>query len=591
MDNRRLPYAVLLCALVFVLWQVWLHYFPLPPPLPPENRPEVREIAATGEGKAAAPAAAPGVAANQAAPSAGAIAVEPAVKSSPPAVAAEAAGEPAAPAGKPIAAAAEERVVLQGRQARAVFTNRGAQLLSLMVPEPGKGKELDLVRARAGGPYPYALSDLKLRPLPLNDVLFAVEKAADGRTATFRYNGPAGSAEKRFGFDERGLLAVEVKAGVGAGWGIVLGPGIGNPTAAELGSRYAQRGAVWKSGEDVKVQDPKSETELRDLPGRDLRWAGVEDTYFLAAAVPESGLARVLLQPVLVRSGADGARFIPVPPKDQLTSEQKDLNREFELVIEPAGDSLSLLCFWGPKNYEQLKSLRLGLEETVPLGSLSWVARPLLAGLHWIHDHVVANYGWAIILMTVLIKVLMLPLTHHSTLSMRKMQTLNPKMQSIREKYRPKLKDKQGRPNVEMQRKMNEEIMALYKAEGVNPAGGCLPLLLQMPILFAFYRLLSTSVELRHAPWIWWVQDLSAADPYIVLPLVMGVTQFLQVYFAPQSGDPMQRRLFLFMPVVMLAFFLPAPSGLVLYWLTNNVLTIFQQSFYNRFYKIEPAKP
>ncbi|HEX7199074.1 MAG TPA: membrane protein insertase YidC, partial [Dongiaceae bacterium] len=216
--------------------------------------------------------------------------------------------------------------------------------------------------------------------------------------------------------------------------------------------------------------------------------------------------------------------------------------------------------------------------------------RPLLAGLHWTYDHVLPNYGWAIILMTVLIKVLLLPLTHHSTMSMRKMQVLNPRMQAIRDRYRPKLKDKQGRPNLEMQRKMNEEVMALYKAEGVNPVGGCLPLLVQMPILYAFYRLLSTSVELRHAPWMLWVHDLSAPDPHLILPLIMGATQFLQVKLAPQSGDPAQRRLFLLMPLFMLIFFLSAPSGLVLYWLTNNVLTIVQQAVYNRFWKLEGSK-
>jgi YidC/Oxa1 family membrane protein insertase len=205
-------------------------------------------------------------------------------------------------------------------------------------------------------------------------------------------------------------------------------------------------------------------------------------------------------------------------------------------------------------------------------------------GLHWIHDNVVANYGWAIVLMTLLIRILILPLTHHSTKSMRKMQELNPKIQSIRERYRTKLKDKQGRPNLEMQRKMNEEVMGLYKAHGVNPAGGCLPILLQMPILFAFYGLLSTAAELRGAPWMLWIRDLSVHDPYYVLPIIMGATQFLQVRMAPQAGDPMQRRIFQLMPIFMTFLFLGFPSGLVLYWLTSNVLTIAQQWVYNRWW-------
>jgi YidC/Oxa1 family membrane protein insertase len=278
----------------------------------------------------------------------------------------------------------------------------------------------------------------------------------------------------------------------------------------------------------------------------------------------------------------EGARFLPVPSKDEITADQKDLPRELRVVLTAAGEEVALRCYWGPKSYERLKALPYGLEETVNWGSLTILVRPLLAGLLWLHDHVVPSYGWAIVLMTVLIKLALLPLTHHSMKSMKKMQELNPKMQRIRERYRPKLKDKQGKPDLEMQRKMNDEIMALYREHGVNPAGGCLPLLLQMPILFAFYRLLSTAFELRGAPWILWIRDLSAADPYYVLPIVMGVTQFLQVKLSPQTGDPMQRRMFMLMPLFMTFLFLGFPSGLVLYWLTNNVLTIAQQWVYNR---------
>jgi YidC/Oxa1 family membrane protein insertase len=172
---------------------------------------------------------------------------------------------------------------------------------------------------------------------------------------------------------------------------------------------------------------------------------------------------------------------------------------------------------------------------------------------------------------------------------MRRMQKLNPRIQAIRDRYRTKLRDKQGRPNMESQRKMNEEVMALYKAEGVNPAGGCLPLVLQMPILFAFYRLLTTAAELRGAPWILWITDLSIKDPYYILPIVMGLTQFLQVLWSPQVGDPTQRRLFMFMPLMMTVFFLSFPSGLVLYWLTNSILTIAQQGVYNRMLPMTPT--
>jgi len=171
---------------------------------------------------------------------------------------------------------------------------------------------------------------------------------------------------------------------------------------------------------------------------------------------------------------------------------------------------------------------------------------------------------------------------------MQKMQKLNPMVQGIKNKYRGKLKDKKGRPNSEMQRKMNEEVMALYKAEKVNPAGGCVPMILQLPILFAFYRILSTAIELRNAPWAFWIVDLSARDPYYVLPIVMGASQFIQQRLTPASGDPAQRRIFMMMPVFFTVLFLGFPSGLVLYWLTNTVLTIVQQVAYNRFKEKHP---
>ena len=278
-----------------------------------------------------------------------------------------------------------------------------------------------------------------------------------------------------------------------------------------------------------------------------------------------------------------------MPGKDQISKDQKGLPREFFAVLRPAGDHMALASYWGAKDYDRLKALPYGLDETIELGTLKPLVVPLLIALHWIHDHIVANYGWAIVLLTILIKLVLLPLTHRSTVSMRKMQDLNPKVQAVRDRYRQKLRDKAGKPNLEAQRKMNEEVMGIYKEAGVNPAGGCLPLLIQMPILFAFYRLLSTAVDLRHAPWMLWIHDLSAADPYLALPIIMGVSQLIQVRMGPQAGDPMQRRMFQIMPVAMTFFFLGVPSGLVLYWLTNNILTIIQLQVYNTLRKREAA--
>ncbi len=557
MDNRRLLIAFLLSIIVIGVW-FWL--FPPPKPAPP-------------------PPAAPPVQTGQT-----------------PSAAQPTPGAPAAPAGTPAAAqtpsppveaieaTAEEKVELQAGRTRAVFTNRGAQLMSMVVPEKASPKAgtLELVRQRASGPYPYALVTKSLQPHPLDNALFRVEKSPDGSSVLFRYSGPLGVAEKRFSFNPKGLLEADVRVPGRADWGVMQGPGVRNLTQEEMKSRFEHRRAAYKVGEEVKQLDPSGAFDPVDVPGRGLSWIALADTYFLAAQIPEGSLDKATLLPVLVQEGKDGEAFSPVPPKDQMTKEQKDLPREFELVLLPAGDRLTLVSYWGSKEFERLKSLPYGLEGTVEMGKFGFLSRPLLAGLHWIYDHIVPNYGWAIILMTVLIKLLLLPVTHKSTMSMRKMQDLNPKVQAVRDKFRTKLRDKQGKPNLEMQRKMNEEVMAVYKEAGVNPAGGCFPMLLQMPILFAFYGLLSSAVDLRKAPWILWIHDLSVHDPYYVLPIIMGVTQFLQVRMGPQTGDPMQRKMFQLMPLVMTFLFLGFPSGLVIYWLTNNVLTIIQLQVYNR---------
>jgi YidC/Oxa1 family membrane protein insertase len=561
-ETRRLLLAFVLSLAVIA---TWYSLFPPAKPKPPEPTPAQSQKAVPAPGAAAAVpgAAVPG----QPAP--------PPPAQSPSAAAA------------PVQAAAEEQVTLQAGRTLAVFTNRGAQLVSMKAPEKSDPKSgtLELVRARAGIAYPYSLTTAGgIQPSPLNQALFQAERGPDGRSVTFRYSGPLGVAEKTFRFDDRGLLAADVRLPGRSDWGLLLGPGVRNPSADEMKSRYEHRRAVYKAGGDLTAVDPGSAFDAVEVPGRSLAWAGLEDTYYLSAQAPQGAIDRAIFVPMMVQTSGKGGpeQFLPVPSKDEITREQKGLPREFFEILRPAGDHLALASYWGSKEYDRLKSLPYGLEETIELGILKPLVVPLLAALHWIHDHLVTNYGWAIVLLTILIKLVLLPLTHRSTMSMRKMQELNPKVQAVRDRYRSKMRDKQGKPNLEAQRKMNEEVMGIYKEAGVNPAGGCLPLLIQMPILFAFYRLLSTAVDLRSAPWLLWIKDLSAADPYLALPIIMGISQLIQVRMGPQAADPMQRRMFQIMPVAMTFFFLGVPSGLVLYWLTNNVLTIIQLKVYNR---------
>ena len=549
---------LLFIVLAVAIMAAWTYFFPPPKPVP---RPPVSAPQASGT---------PGPAGTQ----------TPSTATAP-----SPGGKPALPpwAGVPVQASAEERVVLEDERTRAEFTNRGAHLVSLLVKDPkNPGNSVELVRKRAAGSaYPYALvRQVDLAPLPIDQALFQVQRGRDGRSLLFRHRGPAGVAEKTFRFDDQGFLEVTVNVPNDDKWALAVGPGLGEP-GADQGSTYARRGAVYRQEGDVEMLDAKG-AEAATLLGNRLDWVGLEDTYFLAAQIPRTRIEGAVLQPMMVEGKAPNLRFRPLPPEDRISDEQEKLPREYLLVLDPAGESLSVLSYWGDKNYDRLATLPYELEGAVKLGMFAFVAKPLLVALHWIHDNVVANYGWAIILLTIVIKILLLPLTHTNMKSMKRMQELNPRVQQIRDKYKSKLKDKQGKPNLEVQRKMNDEVMAIYKEAGVNPVGGCLPILLQMPILFAFFNLLTAAVELRNAPWMLWIADLSSKDPYYVLPIVMGATQWLQVRMAPQSGDPLQRRMFELMPVIMTVMFISVPSGLVLYWLTNNVLTILQQAVYKR---------
>lgn len=555
MDTRRLFLAIVLSLTVVIGWQV---LFPSKP----------RDLPATAP--AAGQAAAPAVEATASQPA------------RPPL--------PAAPNPLPVpsAAAAEERVVLANEEFEAVFSNRGAQLVSLKLKrqKTAKGELMELVRAREASPYPFGLVTPAIASHPLNGVLFQVEKTAG--EVRFTYRLPGLSAEKVFRLGGNGFLDGEVRVYEGEAWGLFFGPGVRNLTAEELDSQFEMRGAAYRTaGGEVEVVDGKKAEEALELRRSGARWVALEDTHFIATAIPGEGVARVSILPLIQQDKP--LAFLPLPPEEGRTKEEDKAVRELAAVVWPEGASTSFRTYWGSKEYDRLKALGLGLEDTVQLGMFGVLALPLLRGLHFLYDNVVANYGWAIVLMTLFIRILLLPLTHYSTISMRKMQLLAPKQQAIRERYKNKLRDKQGKPNMEVQRKMNEEVMALYREEKVNPASGCLPILLQMPVLFAFYAMLSTAVELRNAPWALWITDLAARDPYYVLPIVMGLTQFLQVRLSPQAGDPMQRRLFQAMPLVMTVLFLGFPSGLVLYWLTNNVLSIVQQWIYNRKWKKQEA--
>jgi YidC/Oxa1 family membrane protein insertase len=246
------------------------------------------------------------------------------------------------------------------------------------------------------------------------------------------------------------------------------------------------------------------------------------------------------------------------------------------------GPGVDATFFLGPKDFDHLKSLDGELVRAIDYGMFAWLVVPLLGALNWVNGYV-GNYGWSIIVLTFLINVAIFPLRHKSVVSMKKMQELKPQIDAIQARY-GKLKatdpDKQ---------KMNQEVMEVYKKAGVNPASGCVPMLLTMPILFAFYSMLAYSIELRGAPFALWITDLSVYDPFYVAPILTGITMLVQQRMTPQtSADPVQQKMFMLMPVIFTGMFLWAPSGLNIYWLVNNVLAIAQQYFTNRL--IGPAR-
>lgn len=572
MDNKRLLIAAVLSMAVLFLWQI---LFPPPEPVSPA-RP-------------ATPASAPASAGEKPAPANAA----PAAASPTPAV--EPVAQPA------IEATAEQREVLENDALRAEFTNRGARLVSLRVKgvnvevgKPGTSAgDLELVAPRRESPLPFSLVDAEGAALPVNQSLFvsARDRSPIGERLTFTFRSGEWEVTKSFVLGSDGRMDVQVATPGRKSFHLLLGPGLRARTAAELASRFEHREAVWSRGGKAESLSPVKVRELTELPGAGLDWVGLEDTYFLSAVVPTQPVAKARFRPVFLVPTDEERTFdnrpVPAPPAE-IAEADKALAREFALEIETDSGRFAATTYWGSKQLDHLSAMPYGLDKTVKLGMFGFLARPLLYSLQWIHANVVANYGWAIVLLTVALKIVLLPLSLSAFKSMRKMQKLNPKMQAVRERWKGKLRDKNGRFNPDAQRQMNEEIMGLYRSEGVNPAGGCFPMLIQLPVFFSFYSLLSSAVELWHSPWILWIHDLTASDPYYVLPIVMGLSQIVQQRMTPAPPDPVQKRLMQFLPIVFTIFSLGFASGLVLYWLTNNVLTIAQQKLYNSFKDHEP---
>jgi YidC/Oxa1 family membrane protein insertase len=541
--ERRVFIAIILSFFVLYLYQAM--FVPTPAPAPPSSQ--------TAPATAAAPTAA-----------------APVPEATPP--------EPAsdAPATR-VAETSEREITVDTATVQAVLTNRGARLVHWRLRDyrDAQGQLVDLIPSGLppGEQLPFALrvDDARLTAR-MNTALYRVSGDSNGHldatmapaTLTFEYQDASGlQVKKDLRFEPKDYIvafsAHVDNGGTALNPAVLWGPGLGDlaPTAVSSGffsrnSSALPPGAILhRAGKVERVLV----TKLAEQPRQEgtFRFVGMEDHYFMAAVVTP-GQAQVDYRQLLVPGAANMQR--------QLVS---------QVITFPQAPA-DVRFFVGPKQFDLLRSIDQELVRAVNFGMFGWLAVPLLGGLKWIHGYV-GNYGWSIILLTVLINLAIFPLRHKSVVSMRRMQELQPKIKAIQDRYANlKVTDP-------ARQQMNSEVMALYKEKGVNPAGGCIPILLTLPVLFAFYALLGQAIELRGADFGWWIKDLSQPDPYYVFPVLVVVTMVWQQRLTPAAMDPTQQKVMMFMPVMFGFIFLTTASGTVLYWFVSNLWAIGQQYF------------
>jgi len=451
----------------------------------------------------------------------------------------------------------------------ATFTNKGGRLKSWKLKDyrDRNGDPLELIDASlaASQPLPFSLSvPDQETTTALNNALYVVRQTSNAgeEQLTFEYRNDAGlSSLKDFSLNP-GSYTVAFRAQVAKDGSplsptIQWGPGLGD-TDSQSGRYAVKPEALFSSAGSVSRV---AASKIANQPNYDQEfdYAGIDDHYF-AAFVIKPGRAKVAYQP------------LQIPPP----ANSKDPARElvaFSVATDKPAEALTFYA--GPKDFDTLAAIDRNLVKAINFGMFSVIVVPLLRSLNWIHSYV-GNYGWAIFILTLIINVVLFPLNHKSVVSMRKMQEIQPEAKAIQERY-SKLKATDP-----AKQKMNQELMALYRDNGVNPASGCIPMLLILPVFLAFYALLTTAIELRGAPFVGWIHDLSLPDPYYVLPVLVGGSQILTQWMTPQAGvDPAQQRMMMIMPVVLIFVFVSTPAGALIYWLVGNVWRLGQQYLTN----------
>lgn len=442
-------------------------------------------------------------------------------------------------------AADEREIKVENELYAAVFTSKGGSIKHWEVKQHKDKNGDNIVLLKKPGAVP-AMAIGSKNDFDLSHAMFKVS----GNNLALDDSNPSGSLVFEYAKDDirvrrtytffSNTYKVELTdevSGIPEYW-ISIGSDFG---IYEDTDEFTHIGPVLLKGTDLEEINPKKLDEPKKFR-ENLQWIAQEDKYFFASLVPLS------------------------PVNEAVALKQKDSP---VIAFRADAGTHKFILYAGPKESDRLSKLNVGLEHIINFGFFSILARPLFWLLKFFNGFLY-NYGYAIILITIVTRIPFIPLLNKGQKSMKKLQEIQPKMAEIKEKYK---KDPQ---------KMQKEMTELYKKHKVNPVGGCLPMLLQIPVFFALYKVLLIAIELRGAPFMLWITDLSVKDPYYVLPIVMGITMVIQQKMTPTGMDPKQAKLMMLMPVVFTFLFLNFASGLVLYWLVNNVLGIIQQFFTNR---------
>ena len=464
----------------------------------------------------------------------------------------------------------DDLVVVSSRDLKLSFSRKSGTTTSWSLPrylEADRKTPVNLLRSKPGyvggglvvrdknGLLPLTLETISLNGAPLSAPALSVPPGGLVLSLHYLYNGHPAILD--YSIPDRGYR-VSVHVSNPDKLPLVFLPGLDFGMTDEVQSYGTEfQGPIYGTAAG-KMNEFKKDQAESFAPGL-LSWVGNETKYFIG--------------------------FLSVSGLPVNTEIIKDKTSSLIRLELPPGE-VSFSMTGGPKRYSLLKNADPGLVDTVDFGwflfgriyLVSFLAKFLFLILSNLYAHM-ANYGFAIIILTLFIKLLFSPLTYLSYRSMFQMQQLQPEIKKLQAKFKD---DRQ---------QLNSAMMELYKERRINPLGGCLPVLVQIPVFVALYNILNNTVELRQAPFLFWIHDLSQKDPYYIFPIIMGISMIIQTRLTPSTPDPMQKRIMMFMPVVMTFFFLNFPSGLVLYWIVNNVLTIGQQYFTMRYlFKTSPAR-